>query len=802
MRNLLCAASFAAVAIASPAVALDRTPPDAAPPATTGEAGDAGGLPEIVVTARRRAEDAQRIPGSLSVVGGELLDRSYTVNTQQLSQLVPALNYSSANPRNTAFTIRGLGSSVVAVSQANDGLEPGVGYYVDQVYHARPATAAFDFSDIAQVEVLRGPQGTLFGKNSTAGAINITSRAPTFTPEASEEISVGSYDFVQVRAAASGPISDTLAFRLSGVSTRRNGVIDNVRTGQDQNRVGNQALRGQLLFKPSELFQITLSADFTSFASDCCTQVYYRVATRDVPRTATRQFAGPTGLAAQFGYTPPSTNPYDRVTDIDAPLRVDTNEGGVSAIADWNLGGTTLTSVSAWRFWNWDAANDRDYTGIPIQTEQHIPSRQDQYSQELRLASNGDRAIRYVGGLYFFRQRVIGRPISIYGPAAARYLIGTTTGANATPVPANLLDGYGTDGRTDFQSNSYAAFGEVNWRPVERVTLTGGLRYTYEHKTGSYDTFVFGGPATTNAALTNARLSILRGQSYAATVDGGALTGRANIAWQATGDILGYASYARGEKSGGINMSGLPLNDQNLPAIGTAVVRPEKNTAYEVGVKTRLFDNRLTFNLDGFYTRVTDFQSNVSDTRAAAALRTYLANIPLVTVRGVEADAIVAVTRAVSLRASVAYADGRYDRYPAGPCPIEAIGNAATACNLSGIGLPGLPKWSSTIGGDYLQPVARLRGSVFAHADANYRGKQYGDPTGSRFTTIGSYTVVNGSVGYRSDRGWELAIFARNLFDRDYIQNVTVQAGNSGLILATPSDPRTIGLTFRAHQGG
>ncbi|RYE97996.1 MAG: TonB-dependent receptor, partial [Oxalobacteraceae bacterium] len=166
----------------------------------------------------------------------------------------------------------------------------------------------------------------------------------------------------------------------------------------------------------------------------------------------------------------------------------------------------------------------------------------------------------------------------------------------------------------------------------------------------------------------------------------------------------------------------------------------------------------------------------------------------------VEADAVAAITRDLSLRASVAYADGKYDSYPAGPCPIELIGNTTTACNLSGVGLPGLPKWSATVGGDYLRPIDGLHGSVFLHADANYRGKQFGDPTGSRFTTIGSYTVVNGSVGYRSNKGWELAVFARNLFDRDYIQNVTIQAGNSGLILATPSDPRTFGVTFRVHQ--
>jgi iron complex outermembrane receptor protein len=213
---------------------------------------------------------------------------------------------------------------------------------------------------------------------------------------------------------------------------------------------------------------------------------------------------------------------------------------------------------------------------------------------------------------------------------------------------------------------------------------------------------VFGGLATSNTALVNAKLSILRGQTYAAMIGDGALTGRANIAWQVTDNVLGYASFARGAKSGGINMSGLPLNDQNLPALGTAVVKPEQNTAYEIGLKTRLFDNRLIFNIDGYYTRVTDFQSNVSDTRAAVALRTYLANIPLVTVKGFEADATALVTRDFSLRASVAYADGRnMSGIPNGPCPIELIGNTAAPCNLTGVGLPGLPKWSTTVEADY-----------------------------------------------------------------------------------------------------
>ena len=196
----------------------------------------------------------------------------------------------------------------------------------------------------------------------------------------------------------------------------------------------------------------------------------------------------------------------------------------------------------------------------------------------------------------------------------AYYLIGNTTGAANTPVPGNLLDGYGTDGHVDFNSDSYAAFGEVNWRPIDALTISSGLRYTCEQKTGTYATTVFGGLQTASTALNNAKLSILRPQSYAAAVNQGALTGRFNIAYQVTPGVLGYVSFANGAKSGGINESGLPLDANKNPVLSTAVVKPENNVAYEVGLKTDLFDRRLIFKLDGFYTDVRDFQANVTDT--------------------------------------------------------------------------------------------------------------------------------------------------------------------------------------------
>ncbi|MDJ0277670.1 TonB-dependent receptor [Sphingomonas sp. 2R-10] len=790
---LLCA--VAVPAISAPAVAQTIVPAPATEQTNAQASASDEGLPDVIVTARRRAEDAQRVPGALSVVGGALLDQSYTVNTQGLTTLIPTLNYSSANPRNTAFTIRGLGSSVVAVSQANDGLEGGVGFYVDQVYHARPATAAFDFADIEQVEELRGPQGTLFGKNTTAGALNITTRAPAFTREGFAELSYGDYNFVQAKGWASGPITDTIAYRISGVSTRRDGVLDNVRTGRAANTLGTQAVRGQLLFKPDDTIQMRVIADFTNFQAYCCTQVYLRTGTS--LRAANRQFGGPNGLAAQFGYSPPSTNPYDRKIDIDGPLGVDTNEGGVSAITDWNLGPVTLTSVTAWRFWNWDAENDRDYTGIPVQLSQHIPSRQDQYSQELRLASNGTGPLSYVVGLYGFRQRLTGRPISIYGPAAAHYLIGTVTGANNTAVPSNLLDGYGQDGRTDFRSLSYAAFGEVNYRFFDRLTATVGLRYTQEDKDGYYNTTVSGGPATTSTALINARLGVLRPQSYEAHDSDGSLTGRGNLAWQVTDTTMAYASYARGFKSGGINMSGLPLDNNNRPVLATAVVRPERNETYEIGLKNTLFDNRLIFNIDGFYTKVRDFQATVVENSLTQSvqLRGYLSNIPEVTVKGIEADVTALILPGLSARTNFAYSDGEYTNYPAGPCPLEVQTAATTRCSLTGRRLASLPRFAVTAGLDYQRPVGD--GQVFVHVDTASRSGFNGDPSLSRFTYIRGYNLTNANIGYRFADGLELIVWARNLLDADYIQNLTIQAGNSGLIVGTPSDPRTIGGTIR-----
>jgi iron complex outermembrane receptor protein len=781
VTTALCLAT--ATAVAQPA-----TPPSPRPGASTV-------LEDIVITARRREESLQTVPAAVSVIGGALLDSAYTVNPQQLAQLVPTLYYNSANPRNTAYTIRGLGSNTLSISAANDGIEPGVGFYVDQVYHGRPATAAFDFTDIERVEVLRGPQGTLFGKNTTAGAIHVISREPTFEPEANGEVSFGSYNFQQAKGSISGPlVGDKLAGRLSVQSTRRDGVIHNVATDQYLNSIDNYAVRGQLLFVPTDNLKLRLIADVSDFDSSCCTQNFLRIGQSQ--RSAARQFPA---LAAGLGYEPPSRDVYDRVTDIDADLAVDTQDGGVSLNAELNLGASTLTSITAWRYWDWDVANDRDYTGVPIQMVQRIPSRQDQYSQELRLASTGDGPLHYVGGLYWFKQEIGGRPTSIYGPEAAYWLLSPSN--FTTPIPRNLLDGYGQVGDSAFEMESYAAFGEVNYDVTERLTSTFGLRYTYEDKAGTYATNVFGGldlagfDAATAAELNRAKLSIFRPQDYAAQDSGGSWSGRGNVSYALTDDLFTYVSYAYGYKSGGLNMSGLPLDAQNRPVLATAVIEDETNTTIEVGAKATLLDGRATFNVAAYRTVVEDYQANVVSSLETAAIRSYPSNIPEVRVQGVEMDFTALLFDGFVVRASAAFADGENADYPDGPCPLEAQTSATVACDLTGVALAGLSRWSGTLGFDYSRRLGS--GELLAHADTSVREGYYGDTSASRYTWIAGYGITNASIGYRLDNGWEADVFARNLFDADYITALTIQTGNSGLILGQSGDPRIVGMTIR-----
>ena len=814
------------VALAAPALTPSTDAPAATPPAATAQQDQAAPVAgDVIVTARRREERVQDVPIAMSVVGADSLQKSGAFNVSRLQQQQPSLQFYSSNPRNTAINIRGLGAPF---GLTNDGIEQGVGFYVDGVYIGRIGASTFDFVDVQQVEVLRGPQGTLYGKNTTAGALNVTTRAPSFTNEARVEASGGNYDFAQAKVSVSGPISDNLALRISGTVTSRKGTIYDVTSDEYLHRLRTFGTRGQLLWKPTDTLSLNLSGDFNVQNPLCCVQIYARVGATQ--RASARQYPS---LAAALGYSPPSTNPFDRVTDLDASINSRQEVGGTSLVANLDLGAATLTSVSAWRYWDWQPANDRDFVGLPITTVSQNPSQQKQVSQEIRLASNGKNKLDYTLGAFFFHQTINTQGSQVQGSAASKFLLSGLDASNP-----NVLNGLTSTNTITFDNTSFAVFGKLNWRLTDKLHIQPGLRVNYDKKSGFYESVVSihnsqynfvttaDTVAATLAGLSGAakttfqnQINTLAPQRYSPRFSAWNVSGDFTISYDFTPDVHGYATYARSFKSGGINLSGLPLNSNSTGVDLTAqTVKPEKVNAFELGLKTQFLDRRVTLNLAGFWTDIHDYQATVNN-NAINVIRGYLANAGQVRSRGFEFDASARPSKRFNLYVNGAYTDAKYISFKHAPCPPElsggtvlpvdssgnivgtpspagtAGGSSAPYCDISGQVLPGISKWSFAIGGEYNVPVGNSGGQVYVGYDGNYRSRFSSNPSASAYTWINGYSLSNFRLGYRKDSfnvfGW-----VRNAFNQDYFELLSTQSGSTGLIVGQPGDPRTFGATI------
>lgn len=739
---------------------------------------------EVIVTARRIQENLQDVPIPVSVVSGAFVADSGSFNVNRLKEVVPTVQFYSSNPRNSAVNIRGLGAPF---GLTNDGIEPGVGFYVDGVFNARPAVATLDFLDVAQLEVLRGPQGTLYGKNTTAGAINITTRRPSFTPESEIEVSFGDYGFQQARGSITGPITDTLAGRLSFSSTQRDGFLYNVATEDDLNDLNNLGLRGQLLFKPSSTFDLLLAGDYTRQRPEGYAQVYAGVA--PTLRAPNRQFGA---IAADLGYTPPSTNPFDRITDADTEHRSYQDVGGVSLTAQWDVGIGELTSITAWRFWDWDPSNDRDFLGLPITTLSQNPSEQRQWTQELRYAGDLSPELSFVVGVFAFKQTVHTTGSQEQGSAAARFLLAPSAAA-ATP---GLLDGYGRT--TDIRSEhiSGAVFGQLEWSISDRFRILPGIRFNYDQKEVDYQSAIYGGLVTADPALIALQRSILAAQNYQAEADDTNVSGQITAVYDINDDINIYATYSTSFKSVGLNVDGLPTDGAGNPILAAATVAPEEVRHIEFGIKSEPFTG-VTANLTFYQTEIGDYQAQVVNA-SVGVLRGYLANAEEVRVRGAELDFSARLSENFTLQGALAYTDGEYVSFPDAPAPLEGTGGPQFV-DISGERLPGISEWSAFIGGEYTQPGNFLgrEGEAFIALDASYRSDFSSSPTPSRYLVVDGYALLNGRIGFRGDNGWDVFLWGRNLTDQDYYEFLSAAPGGSGLYVGYVGDPRTYGVTLR-----
>lgn len=747
-------------------------------------------LEEVVVTARRRSETVQEVPIPISVVDGFLIEDAGAFNVNRLKEFVPSVQLYTSNPRNTGINIRGLGSPF---GLTNDGLDPGVGFYVDGVYYARPAAATFDFIDIDQIEVLRGPQGTLFGKNTTAGAFNITTRKPSFTAGADFEVSYGNYGYVQAKSSITGPLSKKIAGRLSFSGTQRDGVVENVRTGKYTNDINNIGFRGQLLYTPSANTSIIISADASRQSPDGYAQVVAGVV--QTKRPAYRQF---NAIIADLNYTLPSENAFDRKIDHDTPWNSGNDLGGVSLNIDTKIGPGTLTSTSAWRYWNWDPSNDRDFTGLQALSKSQNPAKHRNWSQEVRYAGELSPRLSGVVGLFFIDQEVKINGTEESGSAQWRFSQSSTSNLWRTP---GLFEGYGISTQSSIKSLSAAAFANVDWEVVDRLHVLPGIRFNYDKKDVVYDRTTYGGLQTTDPALLALKNGVYSGQFYESSAEENNFTYQLTVAYKASKRFNTFATYSTSFKPVGVNVAGLPTVS-GAPALDLSVIKPEDVKHFEVGIKTSP-TSKSTLNLTIHDTDIKNYQTNVQSPELGVN-RGYIANAEKVNVRGVELDANIKVNKHFSFYAALAYTEGKYVKFTNAPLPLEETGRTVEGVqvafeDISGGDLPGLSKWASSIGGEFSTPIkfTRQDGQFFIAIDTYYRSEFSSSPSPSAYLNIDGYALFNARVGVRVSNGLSASVWGRNIFNKDYYEQLLPAGGNAGHYAAVLGDPATYGVTLR-----
>jgi iron complex outermembrane receptor protein len=728
-------------------------------------------LETVTVTTRRREESSQDVPTPMSVVSGQNLETQRVYRIQDLQQLVPSVNVAYMHARQSSVSIRGLGNN-----PASDGLEGSVGLYIDNVYLGRPGMAVFDLMDIEQLEVLRGPQGTLFGKNTTAGVINISTRAPTFTPERSIETSVGEDGYFQTKGTISGPLNDQLAGRFSAYRTRSDGDIKNEYDGHDLNGGSREGFRAQLLFKPNEDFNLRWIGDYNEEDSSAGTRVLYNTGPTINGVNLYQSRANAAGATL--------VNGSHRKVNLDNDQHVTVHQGGTSVEANWTLPSDfTLTSISSYRFWNFTPRND-DGLNVPASYNAGVSVEDKQYSQEFRLASPKGEFFDYVVGAYYFGSDLDNKSFAYYGPQADIWN-GTAPGAlaNVTSV-----------GNGHIKTDSFALFAQGTWHLSERLDFTAGVRGTYEEKSAWVTRDAPLGGATVTGAAATAR----RGRAGA--YDSGDLnqyssspSGLLNLSYRITDDVLGYATLSHGEKSGGVNLAvgSAPVAGADSLLIGT-----ERANNAELGFKSTLWDHRLQLNANVFWTQVNAYQTNAYDAENRVQ---YLTNAGSVRSRGVEFESTVIPLRGLTLNINGSYNDVSYLSYKDAPCPPEVsqAPGAPASCDLSGHQVVGASKWIGNANGEYKW---NLDNGFEPYVTASYafRSKAVGTVEDSDYGQIPSYAVVNFSTGLRGDFNqgqWDVSLWLKNAFDKTYY--TTLWTGGNGGYEGLLGTPRTLGVTGR-----
>ncbi len=712
LRNVRCSLLVGASLLVSDACGLPFT---GSALAQTVEASD-----EIVVTARRRDETVQDVPLSVSAFSGAQLEGRGVSTLKDLQHAIPGLQYSDRGNLQTELTIRGVGGD-----SRNIGIESGVGMYVDGVYVARTSGYNADLTDLERVEVLRGPQGTLFGKNTIGGVINITSRKPTDETEGQVFASYGNFNALRTQASLSGPLSDNLFAKFTVATWDRDGYIHNVYDGRDLNDENRRGGRLQLRWLPTDQLEINVSADVT----------------RDRRHAVLNQMNSTSGAAAPY-YT------GDRFEANTDQRNEDSRDmWGVSLTADYTLAsGHVLTSISAVRDIQILVYSDIDQTPLDLFHSGPFTDNSRMFSQELRLVSPSDGPLTYVAGLYYFRQDSDG---------IRRVYIGGLL-ANGAINDAAVL------------TNSYAGYLNADYKLTDKLTLTGGIRYTQEKKSGEF--------LQIRPNLNYDFQDMRRKDSNWSWVG--------SLRYEFNENLTSYVSVSRGYKSGGFNLD--TIGAPNLIA-SDLTFAPEEVTNYELGIKGRSSDDLVRFNLAVFDLEYQDKQvSQFISTGATTIPSNQVTNAGRARIRGFEADATLKPCAGFTLTATAAYLDAKYTRFD------SAASIGGVLLSYAGNRIERTPDWTASATAEYRH--AMDHGDLVLSGTASYTGDVHLQADNLDRNFENGYLLFDARVGYEMENGFSLSLWGKNLGKKDYRTFARVFAG---LDQAVYGEPRTYGIDLR-----
>lgn len=728
-----------AVALASlhPAFAADDktvTEADPSPSSVAKKAADKSKVENITVTATRRPQPLQKVPVAVTVLDGDELAEQNRNSLSAIAQEVPSLNFrTNGSSKDTALFVRGVGTI-----STSPGAEPTVSTVIDGVVLSRPGQATLDLLDVDQIEVLRGPQGTLFGKNASAGVISVVTKAPATEREAFVEASwFSGGNEKRLRGGISGSINEKLRGSLNVAWADYDGNVTNVANGKKRNGYDHEGLRGKLEYTPNTDVKLTVIGDYSEGNDTTVQGVVSSLNTVSYPTGAVS-----TNTAFGKALWPVVPSAENREVSNNVDTRAEERNYGLSAQLDWKLsGGLTLTSVTAWRGWTNTQYQDLDRLSAPTAS---LPQQDDkgdldfnQFSQEFRLTSAKGNFLEYVAGLYY-----------LHGESDETYRRDITAAGSG-------YVGYGQAAYAT-RSDNLAIFGESTLNFSDRFRGIAGLRWTtdklsYTHQRDRYP-----------AALALPGVGATQG-SISGSTSAHEFSGRVGPQFDITRDITTYATYSRGYKGPAFNVFFNFVDGRD-----TLALKPETSNSYEIGLKSTSFNKRLRLNVAAFSTEYDNFQTTLADVLNGTIV-TRLINAGKVSSKGVEVDFSARPTDSLTINGALARINARIDHFN---CPT----GAPTSCDIDGKPLPYAPDWKASLQGSWTYRLKDSR-SIELGSDYNWQSRtqyslaQYPD------TIQPAYGIWNASIAL-ADRagGWRVALLVKNITDKSYATNLSHDA--------------------------